>query len=103
MRLLVNTRSKHPIPPEMMIGLLDAMSAWADRHTKSGKIERIWGSAGVPGGGGIVNVDSLEEFHAIMAEFPFGPFSEIEVIPIVELNTALATVRQAVQQMTGGR
>ena len=34
-------------------------------------------------------MDSLEELDAIMAEFPFGPFSDTEIVPIVDLVPAL--------------
>ena len=75
MRFLVTSTSKHQVPPEALPGLLDALIAWANKYTESGKFEAIWATAGRAGGGGIINADSLEELDAIMVEFPLGPFS----------------------------
>ena len=44
-------------------------------------------------------MDSLEELHAVMAEFPFGPFSETEILPLVDLESALRHARQATAAM----
>ena len=93
MRFLVVSKSKHPMPPEIGVGLVEAMRPWVDRHP--GKFEQVWSFAGVPGGGGILNVESLEELDAIMTEFPFGPFSETEVLPLVDLDQSLDRVKQA--------
>ena len=77
MRFLVTTTSKFPMPPEVAPDLIEALGAWANRYTQSGKLETVWASAGKPAGGGVLNVDSLDELDAIMTEFPVGPFSEI--------------------------
>ena len=100
MRFLVVAKAKTPFPPEMAMGLVDAMSAWARKHTASGKFEQVWGVAGVQAGGGIANVNSLEEMDAIMAEFPFGPFSDVEVSGLVDLESSLKNTKQAIQAMT---
>lgn len=99
MRFLVATKANQPLPPEMAMGLVDAMAGWARKHTASGKFEQVWGVAGVRGGGGILKVDSLEEVDAIMAEFPFGPFSDVEVYGLVDLETTLKNAKQAIQAM----
>ncbi len=95
MKFLVTSTTKNPIPPEMVPALVDAMAAWASKYTESGKLEAVWSFAGLAGGGGIANVDSLEELDAILVEFPFGPFSEIEILPIVDLNESLQRLKQA--------
>ena len=101
MKFLVNTRTKSPIPPEMIPALIDAMTAWTNRLTESGKLEAVWGYAGLAGGGGIANVDSLEELDAVMVEFPFGPFSEIEILPLVDLDGSLQRMKQATEAVLG--
>ena len=83
----------------MVPGLMDAMTAWTNKHTESGKFEASWAFAGRAGGGGIVNVDSLEELDAMMAEFPIGPFSEVEVHALVDLNESLQRVKEAALAM----
>jgi muconolactone delta-isomerase len=99
MRFLVITKANQPLPPEMAMGLVDAMSEWVRKHTSSGKFEQIWGNAGIRGGGGILKVDSLEEVDAIMSEFPFGPFSDVEVSGLVDIETMLKNAKQAIQAM----
>ncbi len=44
-------------------------------------------------------MNSLEEVDAIMAEFPFGPFSDVEIYPLVDIQVALKNVKQAIQAM----
>jgi muconolactone delta-isomerase len=61
-----------------------------------------WTNAGKAGGGGILNVESLEELDAILVEFPVGPFSEIEVVPITELQASLERSKQMFAAMAGG-
>jgi muconolactone delta-isomerase len=102
MRFLVVTKPKYPFPPEMVAGLFDAMAAWVEQNKASGKMEMVWGFAGTGGGGGILNVESLEELDAIMAGFPAGPFSEIEIQPLVEVEGSMARARAAFQAMAGG-
>ena len=102
MKILVVTKAKHPLPPEAAPGLIDALSGWARRHTENGKMEAAWSFAGMPGGGGVLNVESLEELDAIMTEFPLAAFSEIELYPLVELHESLQRTKQAFQLMMAG-
>jgi muconolactone delta-isomerase len=102
MRFLVTSNSEFQVPPELGPGMIDALAAWADKHTQSGKLEMVWSDAGSRGGGGILNVDSLEELDAIMTEFPAGPFSNVEVTPIVDLHESLQRGKQAMEAMMGG-
>ena len=102
MRFLVVTRANSPLPPDMIMGMIEAMQHWSRTHRESGKLEQVWSFAGIDGGGGILNVDSHEELDAIMAGFPFGPFSQIDIYPLADLDAGLASFSQAVQQMMGG-
>jgi muconolactone delta-isomerase len=99
MRYLVVTKSKQPFPPEMAAGLLDAMSHWTEQYTAQGKIEQSWGFAGIQGGGGILNVDSPEELDDIMTQFPFAPFSDVEIYGLVDLHDALNRNRRFIAMM----
>lgn len=86
MRFLIISKNKHLTPPEVVPGLIDATLAWARKY--QGQIEQIWAVAGQQAGGGIVNVESLEELDTILAELPLGPFSETEVYPLVDLDVS---------------
>ena len=95
MKFLVITRTRHMAPPEMAVQLVDAMGPWQKMH--AGKIEQIWSFAGMQGGGGIANVNSLEELDGIMAEFPYRALSDVEILPLVDLDGALQRGKQAMQ------
>ena len=102
MRFLVVNKSKFPFPPEMAASLFDAQQGWIDANMKSGKMEQVWSLAGLQGGGGILNVDSLEELDGILISMPLGPFSEREVYGLGDIKQALNAGKQAVAMMTKG-
>ncbi len=87
MKFLIISKNKHLTPPEVVPGLIDATLAWARKY--QGQIEQIWAVAGQQAGGGIADVESLEELDTILAELPLGPFSETEVYPLVDLDVSL--------------
>jgi muconolactone delta-isomerase len=99
MRFLVVTKQSTPPPPEMALALFDAVSAWAKANQDQGKLEQAWSFAGLPAGGGIANVASLEELDAMMSGFPLAPFSTTEIYPLVDLEPSLEGVRRAIRAM----
>ena len=99
MRFLIITKTKHPLPPQLAVGLLDAMMAWTDTYTQSGKMEQVWSFAGHQAGGGILNVESLEELDAIMVRMPLAPFSEIKIYGLVDVKDALGRGKQITMEM----
>ena len=101
MKYSVNSNPNQLVPLELGPALIDAMSAWVKGHQASGKPEAACGYAGTGGGGGILSVGSHEELDAVMSGFPFGPFSGVEIIPIVDLEKALNNTKKAMQAMPG--
>jgi muconolactone delta-isomerase len=102
MRFLILSNPTHLTPPEIIPSLVDAMSAWVDQHTASGKLESAWSFAGRVGGGGILTVDSADELDAIMVGYPFGSFSDVEVYPLADLEGSLQRAKAAAQAFAGG-
>ena len=102
MQFLVITKQASPPPPEMLVPMLDAMTAWLAQHRASGKMKAGWAFAGTNGGGGVLEVESHEELDAIMARFPFAPFSAIEVLALSDLDKSLANAKAFVQEMMAG-
>ena len=100
MKFLVISKPKHLVPPEVLIGVIDGMGPWQSKY--AGNIEQVWGFAGIAGGGGIINVNSLEELDAVMAELPVAPLSDVEIFPLVDLAGALQRTKQAIQAMASG-
>lgn len=97
MRFLVITKSRAAAPPDPSI--VDAMTAWLEQHKD--RMEQSWAFAGVNGGGGILNVDSLEELDEVMTGFPLGQFSTIEVYGLADLRRSLDNLRTVMSQMGG--
>lgn len=102
MRFLLVVKTKYPLPAEAAPGLMDAMMGWASKYTGNGKIEQVWGFAGLPAGGGILNVASLEELDAIMTDYPLALFSDTDIFPLVDLQDTLKRAKQAMQAMAAG-
>ncbi len=102
MRFLVITRGREAVPPEMGMAMMQMMQGWLAEHRGSGKLEEAWSFAGLVGGGGIVNVDTLEELDAMMASFPFGQTSDLQVFGLADLDEGLANGLAQMQAMMGG-
>ena len=102
MQFLVITRPSTPPPPEMFVPMIGAMEAWVAQLRATGKTKAVWAFAGTGGGGGVLEVESHEELDAIMARFPFAPFSTIEIIALSSLDESLANARAFVQEMMAG-
>jgi muconolactone delta-isomerase len=98
MKFLMVSKSKHLVPPELMTDVIGGMKSWLQKY--KGKIEQSWGFADTQGGGGILNVESLEELDLILTEFPMGPFSELDVHGLVALEPSLERLQIALQSMS---
>jgi muconolactone delta-isomerase len=92
MKFLIVSKNKHLTSPEVASDLFDATLAWARKYER--KLDQIWGFAGLQAGGGVVDVESLEELDAILAEFPLGPFGETEVYPLVDIEGSFQRKKQ---------
>ncbi len=103
MRFLITGKNKFPMPPEMAPAIVDATIAWAKKYTGNGKLEQLWGLAGIAGGGGIVNVGSPDELDTIMTEFPLGPFTDIEVHPLTDFAGSMERLKQVMQAAAPGK
>jgi len=99
MKFLVITIQKQPPPREMMPALTEAMVQWIAEAKKTGKMEALYSIAGQSGGLGIGNVDSLEELDDIVQGIPTGPFSDVQVFPLSDIDHAMATMREQVKKM----
>lgn len=103
MRFLIVTKSRQAIPMEAAVMLVEGMREWARKYTANKKMEQVWGFAGLPGGGGILNVTSIEELDAVMAEFPFTHFSDIQIYALTDLDKALTNGLNAFKKMMPSR
>lgn len=101
MRFLILTTSREALPsPQMAMPLIEAMRQWLSEQRDSGRIVVDFGFAGKPGGGAIVEFSSHEELDQAMAGFPFMQVSDVQVLPITDLDSALDSAQAAFEKMT---
>jgi hypothetical protein len=98
MRAFVLVEPKFFTPPEMFPPLLDAFAAW--REANKEHLETFEFFAGGGGGFGIFNGDEAT-LNRIMVQYPFFPYSEITVRPILDGDTALGQWREIMSEMMG--
>lgn len=100
MRVLLIARAKIPAPPEHLPAMVQAFVDWRERYRD--KMESFEFFAAANGGFGVFNAPDEATLSQIMMEWPFAPFSDLELTPIVDGDTALKQWQAAVQAMTGG-
>ncbi len=78
MDLLVIARPRDNIDLQALPMMLQAGKAWYERYR-----DRMRAFGLFPGGGGfgVVSVDDSASLYRMMAEMPFSPVSDIEVLP----------------------
>ena len=101
MRYLVLTKPLFPWPPDKVGAFMESLIAWGRKYQAIGQMEDIWCYSGKPGGGGILNVQSHDEFNNIMIEFPLFQFSDTECIPISDFEQTIIKQVQIMKDMMG--
>lgn len=96
MRALITAKAKFPLPMEQAAGLLQGFAAWREHYR--GQMESFYFFAAGNGGCGVVNADETAVFE-MMASWPFAPFSEIELHPLLDGDQALKMFGEIMQQM----
>jgi muconolactone delta-isomerase len=99
MKFLVVTKSRQALPLEAAGMMIDGLRGWAKKYASNGKFEQMWGLAGLPGGGGIANVASIEELDAIMNEFPLAQYSETEIYALTDQDKSLENAANAFKRI----
>jgi hypothetical protein len=87
MRFMIVIRTKFLVPSEVLLSLANGFVSWWDRYRDR------WVAAGFypggNGGGGVCEVADEVELHTMIQEWPFTPFSEIDIYPLVDMDLAL--------------
>ncbi len=100
MRVVIIARPKFPVPPEQFPALHQRFVAFWEQHRAD--FEAAYFFAGGDGGLAILNAPDEAALHQIMLEWPFTPFSALEVRPLLDIDTALQQQSALLQQMAGG-
>jgi hypothetical protein len=90
---LVIARAKHPIPQGQQRTLADAVEKWLDQN--GDHVTGAWSLAGQPGGAVVANVDSLETLDHLVYSYPVHTYSDIELIPLVDVKGSHENLRKA--------
>ncbi|MEZ4529950.1 MAG: hypothetical protein R2855_02875 [Thermomicrobiales bacterium] len=99
MRVIIISRPKFPPPPEMMSPLMDAFADWRARYKPIMESFDFFVAGG--GGCGIVNAPDDATLATMMMEYPWSPFSEVEVELLIDGDLALAQYRDFIRQQFG--
>ncbi len=91
---LIVEPGEFPPPFDQMPMLLQGFADWRSRWKEKMAVFAFW--AGRPGGLGILAVDDERELSQMMFEFPFTPYSNIDVRPIVDGDDALRRLTETV-------
>ena len=75
-------------PPQKQAEIAAASSAFVDKQRKSGKLKELYSLGSMRGPVGIWNFASDEEMGRVFRESPMYAFLDVDVIPIMDLDTA---------------
>ena len=100
MRALVLVRPRHFVPRDQLPNLIQGFVDWRARHRERMEVFKFFAGGG--GGFAIVNVPDEATLQQMILEYPFAPFNEVEVRPILDGDTALQQWQAALQAMGGG-
>ncbi len=99
MRVVVIVRPKYPPPLDQLPTIFNGFASWRARYR--GHMEVFENFAGAQGGLAILNVADEATLNQIMIEFPFTPYTEIEVRPLLDGDVAIEQLQQAFQAPQG--
>jgi hypothetical protein len=97
MRVAVIYRPRSPVPPERAEELVQRVIQWSARYG-----DRIETGGYFAGGGGLAVTDlgDSAELHRMLMEHPYTPFCDVECLPLVDRETALATLQDVIAART---
>ena len=98
MRASVYVTPKAPAPPEHLPGLIQLFTDWRAQHRSKFEVFEFFAGGG---GLGILNVSDEAELHQMMMGFPFGPYSDVDIRPIVNGDVAPGHYHAMIAQMGG--
>jgi hypothetical protein len=88
MRLAIIYRPRTAAPPEAAPLLMGALGQWVETHAQHFSTLEFF----VAGGGLVLaDLDDATDVHRIVAENPFTPYMDVEIMPVVDPRRAMAT------------
>jgi muconolactone delta-isomerase len=99
MRFVVNTRLISAVPPEQLPSIMERFADWREQYRD--RTESFEFYAGGGGGFMVVDVPDEVELNQMMSEYPFMPYLEVDIRPIIDGDTGLGQWWQVMRQMLG--
>ena len=99
MRFVVNTRLISAVPPEQLPSIMERFAEWREQHRDHTESFEFYAGGG--GGFMIIDVPDEVELNSMMSEYPFMPYLEVDVHPIIDGDTGLEQWWQVMRQMLG--
>lgn len=98
MRVAVIYRPRSAAPFEAGPLLMEALGRWVETYSSRCSTLEFF----VAGGGLVLaDFDDSAELNRMVAENPFTPFMDVEIRPVVEPRTAMATYGEVVAALAG--
>lgn len=86
---------------EQTLAILKGNKKWGDEHLKSGKYDCIFNFID-GGGGGIANVDSMEEAYDLLTDYPGRVLFDWEIFPLVDsehaVDKSISRIERAIER-----
>ena len=98
MRVAIIYRPKSAAPFEALPMLMGALGEWVEKYSKRVSTMEFFAI-----GGGLVLADLADsaELHRLVADNPFTPFMDVEIMPIVEPTAAMETWAEFASSLVG--
>jgi hypothetical protein len=88
-RVAIIYRQRNAAPIEALPTLMAGLDQWVETYSKVSTIEFF----AVGGGLVLADIDDSTELHRLVAENPFTPWMDVEIMPIIEPGAAMETWR----------
>ena len=99
MRVAVIYRPRQAPPPDQLPTMFQGLAEWVQRYR--GRMESLYFFVG-GGGFAVLDMNDSAELHRMLAEHPFTAFTDVEVRPVLDAETALANLQEVFTARTTG-
>lgn len=98
-RFAVIVRLTSAIPPQQLPGIVERFAEWREEYKE--RTETFEFFVGGAGGLMIVDMPNEVELGQMMAEYPFTPYVEMDLRPIIDGDAGLGQWWQVMRQLLG--
>ena len=91
-----------PTPGQLKLNIqaLEASAAIFQELKKKGKVESYYAVSGISSGFAVVDVGSHDELNELLVDLPITMFGQIELCPLITLESAIKTMKKMIAQLS---